>query len=268
MTRPAAVPALAAVGLVALACAAPARASLVSGFGRSPLALAHFAGGSPPRLLLAQRIIDREWGLSEDSVYVEKDVPDWRSAGGAMLMSAAIPGAGQAYAEGPAHGVWFAVAEAAGWTARIVLRRSGERAREDAATFAGTPTDSSSTWSFARWAQATAENPADLERLYAADPESYYDLIESDPRFLSGWAGDPQSTRQRFADMREASDRRLRGARFSESILWMNHVVSAVDAFRMAHIHNMRLSPSLGLRVKSGWRHGSPEVMAAIERRF
>ena len=51
-------------------------------------------------------------------------------------------------------------------------------------------------------------------------------------------------------------------------MLWMNHVVSAVDAFRTAHFRNIKLGPSLGLKVKSGWHHGTPEVMAAIERRF
>ena len=48
----------------------------------------------------------------------------------------------------------------------------------------------------------------------------------------------------------------------------MDHVVSAVDAFRAARLHNIRLAPSLGFKVKSSWRHGSPGVMAAIERRF
>jgi len=252
----------------ALAAAAAAQATEVPPFGRSRLVLAHLDLTPAAGPVLAQRVIDREWGVSEDSVYVEKDVPGWRSEPGAMLMSAVVPGAGQAYSEGAMRGAWFAVAEALSWTARTLLRRSGERARDDAAAYAGSPTDPASTWSIARWEQATSASPDLVERLYAADREAFYDLIETDPRFLAGWAGDPQSTRQHFVELREASERRLRGARFSESMLWVNHVVSAVDAFRAARLHNIPLAPSLGLKVKSSWRHGSPEVMAAIERRF
>jgi hypothetical protein len=218
--------------------------------------------------VLAQRVIDREWGESDDSVYVEKNVPGWRSEAGAMLMSAAVPGAGQTFNDERRRGMWFALTEALGWTARIMLRKSGENARDDAARFAGVPADSRSTWSIARWVNATSASPADIQELYAADPEAFYDRIASDPALLAGWAGDSQANRAHFAVLRATSDRRLHGARFSESVLWVNHVAAAFDAFRSARFHNVRLGPALGFKVHSGWRHGRPEWQAALERKF
>jgi len=83
--------ALAACGVLVLAPAIPCQAIC-----RSELALARLAGASHPELIWAQRTIEREWGPSEDSVYVETDVPGWRSEGLALGLSAAVPGLGQA----------------------------------------------------------------------------------------------------------------------------------------------------------------------------
>ena len=50
-----------------------------------------------PELWLAQRTIDRDWGLSEDSTYRTVDIQGYKSEGWAMIMSAALPGTGQLY---------------------------------------------------------------------------------------------------------------------------------------------------------------------------
>ncbi len=236
------------------------------GFDRSQLVLGQRSPASGGTLF-AQRVIDREWGQSDDSVYVEKDVPGWRSEVGAMAMSAALPGVGQYYADGASgRGVFFALAEAAAWTAHVVLHRSGERVRDDASRFAGAPGDSNSTWSVARWQQATAASSGDIQALYAADREAFYDVIATDPRFEAGWSS--EANRTKFSELRATSDRRLYGARFSESMVWVNHLVAAVDALRAARQHNMRLGPALGFNVKSGWSHGHPEWRASFNRRF
>ncbi len=256
-----------ATAIAAVVATASARAALPAGFEPSRLTLLRIEGHEKPELILAQRVIDREWGPSEDSVYVEKEVTNWRSEPGAMLMSAVLPGAGQVYANAPRRALLFALAEAVGWTARIFLRRSGDQVREDAAAYAGSPADSVSAWSFARWVSETDMDPAQLQSLYAADPEAFYDLIATDPRLIAGW-DEGEAGRARFEDLRATSDRRLHGARFSESVLWVNHVLAAVDALRAARSHNLELSPSLGLDVRGGWNRGRPELVAAIVRRF
>jgi hypothetical protein len=256
-----------AAAAAAVVVASSACAALAPGFEPSRLVLLRIEGHETPELVLAQRVIEREWGRSDDSIYVEKDVVNWCSEPGAMMMSAVVPGAGQAYANAPGRGLWFALAEALGWTAHILLRNSGEQVREQAAVFAGQPADSASSWSFARWASATNMSPAQLKLLYAADPDVFYDLIGSDPLLIAGW-DDGETSRAQFAELRATSDRRLHGARFSASVLWVNHLVAAVDALRAARAHNVRLSPSLGLDVRGGWHRGRPELMAAVVRRF
>jgi hypothetical protein len=233
----------------------------------SELALPLVSSRERPVLILAQRVIERSWGPSEDSVYVETDVPEWRSEGGAMVLSAAVPGLGQAYAGDSKRGLWFALAEAAGWVARQFYRNRADALRDQAAKFAGAPSDSTSAWSFTRWARVTQDNPAEIEALYAADRDAFYDLIGSDPRYLAGW-DDPNGKRSFFRELRQDSEARSRYARVSSFGLWLNHVTAAVDALRAARKHNLPLMPNLELKVRSDWHRGSATVTAAIERRF
>ena len=250
------------VGLI-LACAA--RGSRAE--SRATLALPLISTTDRPTLIFAQRVIDQSWGTSDDSVYVELEVPEWRSESVALLLSAGVPGAGQTYA-GDRSGLWFALAEMVGWTARQLYRHRGAQLRDDAGHFAGTPTDSSSRWSFARWSQATQGDAGSLRALYAADREVFYDLIASDPRYAAGWGGDPAASQTYFRDLRSVSDDRLRAARFASSALWVNHLIAAVGALRSARLHNVPLRRNLELKLDGGWHHGSPSVFAALERRF
>ena len=120
-----------------------------SGFTTSILS----GSASVPRLWLAQRAIDREWGLSEDSTYRTVDVKGWKADGLALALSGAVPGAGQLYV-GEGSGWLYLVGEAAGWVGRAITRRRAVSLRDDAATFVGNPTDSLSAWSFARYSFA------------------------------------------------------------------------------------------------------------------
>jgi hypothetical protein len=223
----------------------------------------------PPTLLFAQRAIERNWGPSDDSIYVEHDIPEWRSEGVAMSLSALVPGVGQAYAGETMRGVWFLAAEVAGWLSRGIFRDRGGDLRADAAAFAGDPHDSTSAWSFERWESATSNVAAELRVLYNADREVFYDLIGSDPQYAVGW-NDPQDNREHFSALRGLSDDRLRWAHAMEVGLWINHIVSAADALRAARLHNLPYLEKLGtkVKVKGGWRHGEPTWAVALERRF
>ena len=251
------------IALLALACAA-APGSAMPG-DAYPLSLAVVSGGGPPELLLAQRVIERQWGPSEDSLYVEVDVPEWRSEGMAAALSAAVPGAGELYA-GDRRGIWFALAEVVGLTTHLVMRDRGHKLQDEAAHIAGAPADSSSGWSFRRWSRATGQDSSSMVALYAADRQAFYDLIANDERYVAGWNG--LSAQSSFADFRRHGDDRLRMGRYAAMGMWVNHVVSAVDALRLAHLHNLPLRRNLDLRVRAGWRRGSPEGMAVLVRRF
>ena len=258
---------VAALAMVVACAARTAPCATLAGFDPTLLGLTRVGTAGEP---LAQRVIEREWGPADDSIYVEKEIPGLKSEAMAGGLSFVLPGAGQMYLGGKSNmrrGAVYALAEIAAWTARIMLHNSGTEVRADAARFAGVPTDTTSAWSLERWARLTQSDPSDLARLYAANPEEFYDVIES-PQYQAGWTGDAPANQEHFVELRATSDRRLHGARASQSFLWVNHVASAFDALWAARSHNMTLGPALGLDVRGGIRRGRPELMAILVKKF
>lgn len=248
--------------------------------GASPLALAQVTDGNgssqvaalvtgreTPRLVLAQRAIDREWSVVGDSSAAGLHVEGLRSEIGAAAMSAALPGAGQVYA-GEARGYAFAAAEVAGWLGYALLRRSGHELRGDARDLAGAPEDTASAWSFERWQAATGADASGLRALYSGDREAFFDAIGSDDRYVAGWS--TAAARSRFGDLRDRSDQRLGGARWTAGGLWLNHLVAAVDALRAARFRNLdfHLAGDVELKAKGSWHRGQPGMMVSVQRRF
>jgi hypothetical protein len=262
MTRPIAL-------LLALAIAIPATAAAeVAGVSefmiQRPATIgARLAPGAGS--LLAQRTIEREWGPSDDSVYVVLDIPGLKSEALATSLSAIIPGAGQLYSQ-EGSGWLFAAIEAAGWGGWFWYRHDGRRLRDEAATLAGSPDDPASAWSFDRWATTSGSDPGAIAALYAGDREAFYNAIASDPRYASGWADADE--RAAFGAMRIRSDARLTRARTVETALWFNHLIAAVDALRAARFHNLPLRQNLGIRIGGSGAHGRPSMAVALETRF
>jgi hypothetical protein len=228
------------------------------------LAFRRVAGDVEPELILAQRVIDREWGPSDDSIYVEVELPGWKSEPLAMLMSAAVPGTGQAYVgEGK---TWlFAALEVAGWGGWWWYRRDARKLGDQAEAVAGPPDDPASGWSFERWASATESDPGDLAALYAVDRESFFKLIAHDARYAAGW--ESPEAHGVFESLRIRSNLRLNRARAVSTGLWLNHLVAAVHALRGARFHNMPLSREVGVRIDGHMGHGGT-VAVAVVRRF
>lgn len=220
-----------------------------------------------PQFNLAQRAIDRSWGLSDDSTYSEVDVPEWRSEGLAAGLSAVVPGAGQFYAR-EGNGVWFALAEVAGWTVNRIFLHKAQAERERAARFAGDPADTASAWSFDRYTEGTGKDAAELEAIWAQDRQAFYEMIARDPACLAGWNGQPEATRNEFFGIRDASRGYYNRASTAGSVLWLNHLFAAVDALRAARLHNVMLQNNLELKLRSSWHRGRPAIMAALVRRF
>ncbi len=235
----------------------------------SVLAMPMVTDPGRPQFRLAQRAIGRSWGLSEDSSYTEVDVPEWRSEGLAAGLSAVVPGAGQIYA-GDGGGLWFALGELVGWTANRIFLHKARDERDRSARFAGDPRDPASAWSFERFRAATGQDTlaAELEAVWARDPQSFYDRIGRDPAYLAGWNGQAAVTREEFFGMRDASRGNYDRASTAGYALWINHVVAAVDALRAARLRNLELQHNLELKLRSSWRAGRPTVVAALVRRF
>lgn len=254
----------------ALACAfallfavGTAAASVISG-SRLALPMVTAPGGD----LLAQRTIEREWGLSEDSTYTTIDVPGWKSEGGAMALSAALPGAGHLYV-GERSGWAFLLLETAGWVGHQIALHQADQSGDEARAFIGNPNDTTSNWSYQRYRDTGGEDTAYLEALWAGDREAYYRALATNPAYLGGFSGvNPGGTKLSYLGLRDARDSKLRLSRRLETMLWLNHLVAAIDAFRAARIHNLPLRQDYQLRFGQRIRHGRPEFRAALVRRF
>jgi hypothetical protein len=233
----------------------------------SELAVPKLGGEGRPELLLAQRAIDRSWGPSDDSVYVSVNVPEWRSEGLAAVLSAVVPGAGQVYSD-EGNGLWFALAEAVGWTANRIYLHKAHTGRDHSVSFAGEPGDTASAWSFERWSAATGLDASDLEAIYTRDRQAFYELIGRDATYLAGWSGSSEGTREVYRGLRDDMRTQYDHARLAGYALWLNHLFAAVDALRAARFHNMMLQKDLELRVRSSWQSGQPAVVATLVRRF
>jgi hypothetical protein len=233
----------------------------------SALALPLVMDHGRPQFSLAQRAIDRSWGLSEDSSYSEVDVPEWRSEGLAAGFSAVVPGTGQLYA-GEGSGVWFALAEVAGWTANRIFLHKAQVERDRSARFAGDPADTASAWSFTRFRQATGSDAAELEAIWAQDRQAFYEMIARDPAYLAGWKGQSEAARSTFFGIRDLSRTYYNRASSAGCALWLNHLFAALDALRAARLQNVVLQHNLELKLRSSWNGGRAGVMAALVRRF
>ena len=232
----------------------------------SPLALPALAGAREPELL-AQRTIEREWGPSEDSVYTTIDVPGWKSPNMALGLSAVVPGAGQIYS-GESSGWIYAALEAASWVSYAIFRNNGNNGKKDAKTYAGDPNDPSSRWSFKTYRDSTGQSTRDLEALYSSDPDVFYDAIGKNDALLKGWNGESNDTRSAYESVWTDADADLRRARSATNVIWVNHLVSAFDAFRAARLHNPPIERNMDLKLRTSWRKTGPELGLVLERKF
>lgn len=258
---------LAALG--ALACSSRTVAADRSELRGSVLALPLMTGASRPELVLAQRTIDRQWGPSDDSTYREVNVPGYKSEGGAMAFSFLLPGTGQLYG-GERYGYLLLIAEAIGIYQVFALLNTADEWDNKARTFAGNPADSTSQWSFQAYEQRTGSSSTDLEALYHADPSLFYFRIGEDPALAPGWSdySSGLESRDTFTSWRDNAEARRKRSRSWRSALWVNHLGSAIDAFRVARLINVPLRENMKMHLKTDWSAHGPALTAALEARF
>lgn len=251
-----------------LVCAGGLARADVTGLERVPFGGLLRADADPAGGLLAQRTIDREWGPADDSTYREIDVPGWKSEGWAMALSGAVPGAGHFYL-GENGGWAFALGEATFWFGRWYEQRAARRDWDHLTAFVGDPNDSSSTFSFARYAGISGHDPSALERLWNGDRGAFYRELNDNPDYLDGFVtSDALAQQLHVHDLLDAHDASLRRQWLFDAALWANHLLAALDALRAARAHNAPLREQYHLELGQGWRGGERELHAALVRRF
>lgn len=207
-----------------------------------------------PGLLLAQRAIEPKEGEPRPG-----DRPDGRmnqpagpkSPAIAGLLSAIVPGAGQAYL-GNASGYAFFGVEVAAWLAHFSLRDTGRDKEREYKRFAD------GHWTFERYRdQNSGPCPVDghsdngvqdstLVSLFETRRDDWYEDIGKLSIYTCGW--DTQDNRAVYRGMRNNSNDFLRASRYATSVILLNHIVSALAAAKGAARHNQHLTGSLDLQ--------------------
>ncbi len=243
---------------------------------------ASLAGPDRPGAVVLLDPLDRAseplWARQDDSA-AGRAVPDARLDAGARerspavagILSAVVPGAGQLY-NGNRIGFLFMGVEVASWVAYFSLHDTGKQEERDYRRFAD------SHWTFERYRDTAFEEcPAEghsdfgiqdstLVLLYDTRRKDYYEDIGKLLIYSCGW--DSQDNREIYRGMRANSNRFLRNARYATTLVFLNHLVSALHAARGAAAHNARLpgGAELGFEIYPGLADPSAEL--ALIRRF
>jgi len=175
----------------------------------------------------------------------------------AGLMSGLIPGSGQLI-QGKSRGWVYLGVEIAAWFATLSLNSAGDQAITDARRFAD------GHYSLERYDTVNEcgddVGPVDKETEsavlhdnYDNNRDAYYDDIGSQDVYACGWddqAVTGGANRSQYNDLRGEADGLHTGADIAVGVIVVNHLVSAVDAARIAANRRRQVSDgALDLRV-------------------
>ena len=168
--------------------------------------------------------------------------PEKKNVTTAVLYSLLLPGMGELYVGNYSSGKYFTIVEGALWITMGAYDWYATSLQDDARRFA------------IQHAQANINGKDDQYFVDIGEFRNIYDyntqiLRNREPEKLynpttSYWSWDSDANRSHFDDLRVASDERFNDLRFVAAAIAVNHVVSAVNAARMAIVHNHNLSES------------------------
>ncbi len=219
-------------------------------------------------LLLAQTVVTQgERTVSKK----EDDAGDsFKSPGKAFIFSALAPGSGQLYV-GAKRGYVYLGVEAVVWTTSYFFHQSGKQKEEDYMDFAD------AHWTEPALGDTVAFSPTGIPILYDQDHHDrityfyqndkghYYEDIGKYAYYTVGWE---TGTLDDYLDMRDDSNRLLKSSSYAMMAAVVNHVVSAVDALRLARSHNISLGHGVKLNLKLKGNLHSGGVVLVASRKF
>jgi hypothetical protein len=205
--------------------------------------------------------------------------PRPKSATTAMLLSAVVPGLGQFYGGHPKLGAAYLGLEAAGWASYSVLRSSGNEKREDSRVFA----DAHYDWVDYRVKKEEDPHALPNRELPYDDDIEYYEDIAKLNEVIWGWDDhapgiDPVTQQQipgtspnrnLYLGMRDDGNTDLRAARNISIGIFVNHVVSAIHAFKLVQWYNQNLNRELsGYKIKLKQTRDKDGVLCVVSKKF
>jgi len=208
-----------------------------------------------------------------DDVWDQTDEEEGRKSPAlAAVYSLLLPGMGELYAGNYGMGKFFTIAEGGLVIALIGMDRYANWLQDDARDYAVRHAQAHIDGKDDRFYNALGNfNSVDLyneQVLRSRDPEKAYD---PSPNSSYYWRWDNSSNREEYRDLRVSSDERFNDTRFIAAAIGVNHVVSAINAARIAFTHNKSLQHSntfdIHADVMGGFAHPNG-VMITLTRSF
>lgn len=162
----------------------------------------------------------------------------------AAIASFAIPGLGELYAGRYDVGKYSTIAEISLWVIYTGVELYSNQVRNDAINYAqvyaGADVAGKSSQYFVNVGNFLNTNDYNIKKIH----DGYYGLIYSAPSYQWQWASD--ADRARFKNLRIKADTYLNYGRYTLAAIFLNHLVSAIDAGRLVANLNASTETSLG----------------------
>lgn len=162
----------------------------------------------------------------------------------AAIASFAIPGLGELYAGRYDIGKYSTIAEISLWAIYTGVELYSNQVRNDAISYAqvyaGADVSGKSSQFFVDMGNFLNTNDYNVKKIH----DGYYGLIYSGPSYQWQWASD--ADRARFKNLRIKADTYLNYGRYTLAAIFLNHLVSAIDAARLVANLNASAETSLG----------------------
>jgi hypothetical protein len=205
-----------------------------------------------------------------------------KSPAKAALLSAIIPGLGQFYSGHEKTGIAYLGIEAVGWTAYSMYRTDGNDTRDAARLFADVHYDSTDYNEKKDESVSSPNRDLPYRDDGTLDELEYYEDISKLDELIWGWdddvvAIDPvtgrvtrtSANRAAYQGQRTDANEDLRTSRNVGLALFVNHVVSAVHAFKLVQWYNKSLNPSVsGLKFKIRQTADKEGVTCVVTKKF
>ncbi len=193
---------------------------------------------------------------------------EFKNRGKAFIRSLILPGSGERYLGKKTLAKAFLITEITLWVGYLAFTEYGKWIREDAyafaATHSGAKTDGKPSQFFVdigNYADVNEYNDAkqrmrQFEKVYSSD--DYY------------WQWENSQSRQKFENMRIASDQAINRSVFVLGGIFANHLLSAIDAVWQTHRHNKKLNQNskkqVSINIQTDYNTG--EVSLNIQKLF
>lgn len=168
-----------------------------------------------------------------------------KSPATAVLYSLLIPGLGEWYVDRFDQGKYSLIAEGSLWLTYYSFQRYGQWIQDDARNFAmthsGALISGKNDQFFVDVGNFNDTYEYNEKKLIDRTPERLYDVNNG-----YYWKWDSESKRREFRGMRVSSEKIFNNSKFVIGAVIVNHIISAINAARLARQYNMHDEGDLG----------------------